>query len=155
SSAYSNFFDINWTEHKVFLPILAKSYGECLESGDISIAQENGRAFLKVSGLELPVSGSMAEHAHTVEDLDRIISAQPYRLGYWRKAADAINYRRFFDINDLIGLRAERSDVFEATHVTILDLIQRGAVDGLRIDHIDGLLDPKTYLDRLPDIYLL
>src|SRR5206468_2868646 len=87
--------------------------------------------------------------------VDQVLSHQHYRLVFWRKAADGINYRRFFDISDLIGLRAERDDVFQATHQYVLKLIEQGKVTGLRIDHIDGLLDPKGYLDRLPEAYVV
>src|SRR5262249_50878070 len=89
------------------------------------------------------------------EAIDGILSRQHYRLAYWRKAADSINYRRFFDINELVGLRSERDDVFQAIHAHVLKLIEEGKVTGLRIDHIDGLLDPKGYLDRLPDTYVI
>ncbi len=155
-SRFANFFDIDWSSHKVFLPILGKPYGLALESGEISIRQDNGHFVLKVQSQELPVNVPAGARLDSIDDLDRVISAQPYRIGYWRKAADAINYRRFFDINDLVALRAtEREDVFQATHATILNLVEGGLVDGLRIDHIDGLLDPKGYLDRLPDIYVV
>src|SRR5581483_4380051 len=110
---------------------------------------------LHVASQELPVKVPSNARLESVDDLDRVISLQPYRLGYWRKAADAINYRRFFDINDLVAVRAEREDVFNATHGAVLRLLELGQVDGLRIDHIDGLLDPKEYLDRLPDTYVV
>ncbi|MDB5360630.1 MAG: glgY [Rhodospirillales bacterium] len=78
-----------------------------------------------------------------------LLDRQCWRLADWHQASDSINYRRFFAINDLIAIRAERSEVFEASHALILDLVGDGLIDGLRIDHIDGLADPKTYLDRL------
>jgi (1->4)-alpha-D-glucan 1-alpha-D-glucosylmutase len=81
--------------------------------------------------------------------LHALLDAQAYRLAYWRVAADEINYRRFFDINELAALRIEREEVFEATHGMALDLAASGAVDGLRIDHPDGLFDPAEYFDRL------
>ena len=74
--------------------------------------------------------------------LHELLEAQAYRLAYWRVAADEINYRRFFDINDLAALRMENEPVFEATHRFVLELVGEGAVDGLRIDHPDGLFDP-------------
>ncbi len=85
--------------------------------------------------------------------LDKLIDTQPYRLAQWRAAADEINYRRFFDINELAALRMERADVFEATHRLVLDLAASGAVDGLRIDHPDGLADPAAYFSRLQTRY--
>lgn len=83
---------------------------------------------------------------HRLHDL---LERQSYRLASWRTAADDINWRRFFDINELGGLRVERSVVFEATHAKLFELIERGLVDGLRIDHIDGLADPRGYCRKL------
>lgn len=83
------------------------------------------------------------------ELLHNLLSAQAYRLAYWRVAADEINYRRFFDINDLAALRMENATVFEATHRLIFQLLSAGKVDGLRLDHTDGLYDPVQYFHRL------
>jgi (1->4)-alpha-D-glucan 1-alpha-D-glucosylmutase len=81
--------------------------------------------------------------------LDDMLHDQPYRLAFWRVAAEEINYRRFFDINDLAGVRVERADVFQATHRLVLRLVREGKVTGLRIDHPDGLYDPHGYLRDL------
>ncbi|MGZ4959975.1 MAG: malto-oligosyltrehalose synthase, partial [Methylomonas sp.] len=81
--------------------------------------------------------------------LHELLELQSFRLAYWRVAADEINYRRFFDINDLICLRQQIPKVFEATHKLILTLIAEGNVDGVRIDHIDGLWNPRAYCERL------
>jgi len=94
------------------------------------------------------LNGVAGERA-SFDALDALIQAQAYRLAFWRAAADDINYRRFFDVNDLAALRAEREDVFEATHRIPLALLARGAADCLRIDHPDGLLDPAAYFERL------
>jgi (1->4)-alpha-D-glucan 1-alpha-D-glucosylmutase len=83
------------------------------------------------------------------EGLHELIKAQPFRLAQWRAAADDINYRRFFDVNDLAGLRQENELVFSATHRFVLELIAVGKVDGLRIDHPDGLYDPAQYFRSL------
>ncbi|HKU70108.1 MAG TPA: 4-alpha-glucanotransferase, partial [Burkholderiales bacterium] len=83
------------------------------------------------------------------EALHELLERQPYRLTYWRVASDEINYRRFFDVNDLAALRMEDEAVFEATHRFVLSLAAAGKVDGLRIDHPDGLYDPAAYLSRL------
>ncbi|HEX8522277.1 MAG TPA: malto-oligosyltrehalose synthase [Tepidisphaeraceae bacterium] len=85
--------------------------------------------------------------------LDALLSHQCYRLSYWHVASDEINYRRFFDINDLAALAQERQDVFDATHKFVLSLVQEGKVTGLRIDHPDGLYDPKQYFQRLQQAY--
>lgn len=83
--------------------------------------------------------------------LRKLLDVQPYRLVHWRDAARTINYRRFFDINELISIRQEDPQVFQETHNAVLRWIDEGLIDGLRIDHIDGLRDPLTYLQRLSD----
>ncbi len=80
---------------------------------------------------------------------------QCYRLAYWRVAPDEINYRRFFDVNDLAAISMEREDVFEASHRLVLRLAAEGTLDGLRIDHPDGLYDPAQYFRRLQEHFLL
>jgi len=87
----------------------------------------------------------------TFRSLHRLLEAQAYRIADWRVAAEEINYRRFFNINDLAGLRMESPEVFERTHRLVGDLIERGDVQGLRIDHIDGLFDPRAYCERLQE----
>lgn len=84
--------------------------------------------------------------------LHHLLQAQSYRLAYWRVATDEINYRRFFDINDLAGIRMERQPVFEATHRLIGRWIAGDLVDGLRLDHVDGLHDPQGYCRQLQDL---
>ncbi|EDY20758.1 malto-oligosyltrehalose synthase [Chthoniobacter flavus Ellin428] len=81
--------------------------------------------------------------------LDALISNQPYRLSSWKVAAEEINYRRFFDVNSLAAIRMELPEVFDATHKLLFQLIGSHAVDGVRIDHIDGLADPREYLRTL------
>ena len=83
------------------------------------------------------------------DKLDELLNAQSYRLAFWRVAAEEINYRRFFDVNDLAAIRMELPEVFEAAHQLIVDLVRTGAVTGLRIDHPDGLYLPKEYLETL------
>lgn len=85
------------------------------------------------------------------ERLHRILDAQAYRLANWRIAFEEINYRRFFDINDLVRLRVEDEEVFRERHQSIFDLIESGRVTGLRVDHVDGLYDPEGYLRRLEE----
>ncbi|MCA9470823.1 MAG: malto-oligosyltrehalose synthase [Nitrospirales bacterium] len=80
--------------------------------------------------------------------LDALVSDQAYRLAYWRVAAEEINYRRFFDINELAAIRMEQDDVFTEIHQRVFALLRSGAVTGLRIDHIDGLYDPSQYLQQ-------
>jgi len=85
------------------------------------------------------------------DPLHELLEAQAFRLAYWRVASDDINYRRFFDVNDLAALRVENEAVFEATHRLILELVGSGRLDGLRIDHADGLYDPLGYFRRLSE----
>src|SRR5205085_912630 len=118
SSPYSRHFDIDWhpvnrqLEGKVLVPVLGNHYGDVL---DAAVALLNSPA--------------------RRDDLHALHEKQSYRLAYWRVAGDEINYRRFFDINDLAALRMEDPAVFEATHAFPLDLAAAGIVDGLRIDH--------------------
>ncbi|SDR57870.1 (1-_4)-alpha-D-glucan 1-alpha-D-glucosylmutase [Rhizobiales bacterium GAS113] len=119
------------------------------------LKQELSRAVSASSALGQAVERaiSMINGAHGVPEsfgtLHRLLEAQSYRLAHWRVAASDINYRRFFDINGLAGLRIEEPEVFERVHATVFRLIREGRVNGLRIDHIDGLADPGGYLRSL------
>jgi (1->4)-alpha-D-glucan 1-alpha-D-glucosylmutase len=93
--------------------------------------------------------GGIAGDARSFDELHELIKTQAYRFAYWRVAADEINYRRFFDVNDLAGLRMENPQVFEATHRFIMELVRNGKVNGLRIDHPDGLFDPAQYFQLI------
>ena len=109
------------------------------------------------SGLAGALDRALAQLAGTPGDpasfdpLHELLESQAFRLAYWRVASDDINYRRFFDVNDLAALRVDNEAVFEATHRLVLELIGSGALDGLRIDHADGLYDPLGYFRRLTD----
>ncbi len=92
---------------------------------------------------------------HSFDRFDTLVNAQVYRLAFWRVAAEEINYRRFFDINDLTAIRVERPEVFEAAHRVVFRLLREGKVTGLRIDHPDGLWDPSTYFRQLQARYLV
>lgn len=94
------------------------------------------------------INGTVGE-PRTFDALERLLDSQAYRLAYWRVAVDEINYRRFFDVNDLAALRMNEPSVFEQTHALIFQMIERGQIDGLRIDHSDGLFDPQQYFERL------
>ena len=91
---------------------------------------------------------------HSFDRLHRLLDAQPYRLASWRTSAEEINYRRFFDVNDLVGLRMENPRVFAETHGLIRSLLASHQVSGLRIDHCDGMFNPRQYLIRLQLLYL-
>ncbi len=106
-------------------------------------------AVAKALDAELERFNGIAGNHASFEPLHRLLEAQPYRLAFWRVAAEEINYRRFFQINDLAGIRIEVPAVFDHVHELVLRLIEEGRIHGLRIDHIDGLFDPKQYLKRL------
>lgn len=91
---------------------------------------------------------------HNFDRLDELLRVQSYRLCHWRSASDEVNYRRFFDVNGLAAICQESTEVFERTHRLVMQLLARGDLDGLRIDHIDGLLDPTRYLWRLQWAYV-
>ncbi|MFG2353385.1 malto-oligosyltrehalose synthase [Streptomyces sp. NPDC048521] len=139
-SPYARWFDIDWTAQggRVLLPVLGGPIGSELEhlvvAGDVLRYHEH--VFPLRAGTEhLP--------------LPELLDAQWYRPVWWRLARTELNYRRFFSISELIGLRVEDPEVFDATHAKILQLLAEGVVDGLRIDHPDGLADPDGYLARL------
>ena len=102
---------------------------------------------------ELTIGGALdqavADLNEDVDKLDDFLNQQNYRLAYWKTADQQLGYRRFFDVNTLIGLRVERDHVFDETHTLVLDWLHRGVLDGVRIDHPDGLRDPMQYLRRL------
>jgi (1->4)-alpha-D-glucan 1-alpha-D-glucosylmutase len=99
----------------------------------------------------LRIFNGRRKHAGSFRSLDRLLSEQNYVLAYWQNVNEGINYRRFFNITDLVGVRVEDPMVFEAIHAVVLQLIERRVVTGLRIDHIDGLRDPLGYLRRLQE----
>lgn len=88
---------------------------------------------------------------HSFDLLHKLLDEQPYRLSYWTTAVHEINYRRFFDINELAGIRMEDAAVFHATHTLLRDLTQQKMVTGLRLDHVDGLFNPRQYFADLQE----
>ena len=131
-SKFAKFFDIDWEKNeKIVLPILDRPISEAVEKGLIKKEGE----FLQLPYLTLPLN------PHS-DDLNE----QNYVLEYWKKGLEKINYRRFFDISDLACLRIEDPEVFIEVHKKIFELIEEGLITGLRIDHIDGLKNPKKYL---------
>jgi (1->4)-alpha-D-glucan 1-alpha-D-glucosylmutase len=114
---------------------LLKSSAEAVEAIDTSLAEINGRR----------------GEPRSFDRLERLLESEPYRLSFWRVAMDEINYRRFFDINDLAAIRVEDPEVFSAVHALIFDLVRQGHVRGLRVDHPDGLFEPEKYFRFLQD----
>jgi (1->4)-alpha-D-glucan 1-alpha-D-glucosylmutase len=97
------------------------------------------------------IDRAVAEINKNADALDELLNQQYYRLAYWKTADQQLGYRRFFDVNTLIGLRVEREFVFDETHALIVKWLKQGVLDGVRVDHPDGLRDPKQYFERLRD----
>lgn len=145
-SRWSRHFDIDWAANdgRLLLPVLGGSLEEVLERGE-----------LRVEGDELvywdhrwPLADGTAEPDADVRD---VVAAQHYELADWREQSNRLNYRRFFDITDLVGVRVEDDDVFDDVHRFVLELVRDGHVTGIRVDHVDGLHDPRGYLERLQE----
>ncbi len=99
------------------------------------------------------INGTEGE-PHSFDALHALLEVQPYRLAFWRTSSEEINYRRFFDVNDLVGLRMENPEVFAKTHSLIRRLLAHDDVTGLRIDHCDGMFNPRVYLERLQQLFI-
>ncbi|MGQ9370955.1 malto-oligosyltrehalose synthase [Azospirillum sp. A39] len=112
-------------------------------AGDPTIADAIERAVTAVNG--------RPGEPDSFQDLHHLLEEQHYRVAFWRVAADEINYRRFFDINDLAGLRIDRPELFELAHQLVFRLIGEGKLQGIRLDHVDGLYDPLGYFEKLQD----
>src|SRR6266850_549183 len=157
ASPYARYFDIDWSRGKLLLPVLGKHYGEALEAGELKLENKGGRWSVRYFDHRFPLDPKTTRKLRPLKDpmaLHRLLERQHYRLAYWRVASDEINYRRFFEIADLAGIRVEDRTVFEATHSLICRLARRGSIDGLRIDHPDGLADPREYLERLNESFV-
>ncbi len=169
ASRYAGYFDIDWNpvdpalRNKLLAPFLGQPYGEALQAGELQLAQDAaGAPVIRYFDDTYPVAPrdhgeiaalGAAAYDPATEDgrahLHRLLERQHYRLAWWGTAGDEINWRRFFDINSLAGLRIEQPEVFEATHATLFRLYAEGLIDGMRVDHVDGLTDPPGYCRRL------
>ncbi|WP_315764779.1 malto-oligosyltrehalose synthase [Sphingomonas sp. Y38-1Y] len=155
-SAYARFFDIDWQPTgKLLAPFLGQPYGEALAAGALKLS-DDGTAVIAHDAHRFPIRPE--DRAETEADprrfddpaeLHALLERQHYRLAWWRTAGDEINWRRFFDITELAALRVEDQAVFDAVHALPLRLYGEGLIDGLRIDHVDGLADPAGYCRRL------
>lgn len=148
ASRYASFFDIDWTR-KLVLPILGDPLAKVLEDGQITVERRDGRAEIVAYGEHrLPERDEDQDGAEDMA-LSDLLDRQHYRLASWRVANDELNWRRFFTINDLAGLRVEDEQVFEESHTLYFRLYEEGLIDGVRIDHVDGLTDPIGYCRKL------
>ncbi|MEC3909194.1 malto-oligosyltrehalose synthase [Sphingobium sp. CR2-8] len=143
-SPFACWFDIDWGKGPIILPLLGAVLAQVIDDGDISVSGGADDPHLLLYGDQrLPLRpGTSAQYP---DDLRRLLDAQHYRLVHWRTANDSLNWRRFFSINDLAGLRIEDPKVFDATHSLYFDLFRERLIDGVRVDHVDGLTDPAAY----------
>jgi (1->4)-alpha-D-glucan 1-alpha-D-glucosylmutase len=169
-SRYARYFDIDWNPSdpaihgKVLAPVLGRPYGEALARREIALTYNasadryEARYFDHVfpiapdlrADIERRTLDAFDPRTATGKDqLHALLERQNFHLAWWRSANDNINWRRFFDINGLVALRVEDEDVFEATHLKLFQLFADGLIDGVRVDHVDGLTDPKEYCRRL------
>jgi (1->4)-alpha-D-glucan 1-alpha-D-glucosylmutase len=171
SSPYAGYFDIDWEppmshlRGKVLLGVLSDRYGHEIEAGLLTLDREGDGLIVRYKDDQFPISpetldGQQIDEVNRdLDALDALLQRQHYRLAYWRNAQEELNYRRFFTIDSLIGLRVELEQVLKDSHRLVFELLARGEVAGLRIDHVDGLLDPERYLSTLraaaPDAYLV
>ena len=167
-SPYARYFDIDWEPPnrdlagKILLPVLGRPYGEALDAGEITLARDEERSRFVVQYFDhvFPVADEETSRDASLygfdpatpqgrERLHALLERQHYHLAWWRTANDEINWRRFFDINELAALRVEDEEVFEAVHALVFRLYSEGLIDGVRVDHIDGLAEPEKYCRSL------
>lgn len=145
SSPYAEWFDIDWDSPanpgKVLVPVLGAPLGEVLD--ELTLEDDRIRYYDHV----VPI----APGTLVAGDIEATLAQQHYRLCHWRVAGEQLNYRRFFDVTTLAGVRVEVPSVFDQTHQVIVRQVRDGVLDGLRIDHPDGLADPGGYLERLAE----
>ncbi|GAA3613600.1 malto-oligosyltrehalose synthase [Marihabitans asiaticum] len=143
----AHWFDIDWKAAggRLAVPILGAPLAEVLDSGEITRDEVAGEPVIRYHEHVFP----LALGSEGVDELADLLARQHYVLAHWREKASWLNYRRFFEVDELIGVRVEEPDVFDATHAVLLELHHRGLIDGFRIDHPDGLSDPTGYLDQL------
>ncbi len=163
ASPHAAAFDIDWEfgDGRVVLPVLGGDLDEVLAAGEITVAPADAGASdagarapfgtARYYDLVLPLAEGTAPQQETTDAavVRDVLARQHWRWENWRRDAQALNYRRFFTVTSLAGVRVELPEVFDASHVEILRWLREGLVDGLRIDHPDGLADPGGYLDRL------
>jgi len=174
SSRYAEWFDIDWAaphaEGKVILPLLGAELDHVIAHRELKLhIRDSGsrvayfdRTFpldpatlpkeIQLAQFDpagRPAAEAWAAGAEGHRRLRHLLDQQNYRLKYWKDAQDEINYRRFFDVDDLVALRMETEQIFDATHRLILEWVRDGVVDGLRVDHVDGLRAPSWYLAKL------
>ncbi len=167
ASRFADYFDIDWESPdprlrgKVLLPVLGDYYGRVLERGELQVVKEQDETLLAYHEHRFPiapdtltiapesVAEALAKLNGELAALDALIQRQHYRLAGWRHGNAELNYRRFFDISTLAGIRVEDPRVFGSAHALLLRWYGKGWIDGFRVDHPDGLHDPTEYFERL------
>ncbi|WP_439686030.1 malto-oligosyltrehalose synthase [Cupriavidus oxalaticus] len=170
ASPHAGCFDIDWTpcdpalHGKVLLPILGQSYWDTVVAGELQWVPASGEqpAHVRYFDHVLPLAPDSPDAQATADPgwydtiqpagrtrLHALLERQHYRLAWWRTAAASLNWRRFFEISDLIGVCEEDPQVFDAVHALVFRLLREGWIDGVRVDHVDGLADPAGYCRRL------
>ncbi len=147
-SEFADWFDVDWDAlgGRIGLPLLGQPLADALGAGELVLDQRNGQRVVTYYDHVFPVAPGTSS---ADDDVAAVLARQHYLLAGWREKDDVLNYRRFFDIDSLIAVRVEDTEVFEATHRTLLALNHRGVIEGFRIDHPDGLADPEGYLGLL------
>ena len=173
-SAYAGYFDIDWSR-KLTLPILGQPLQDVLSAGDLELVRDDGSGCLNLKYFDnlLPLNDesvgpdlagldreTLRAFSRDTGKMEALLEEQHWELIHWKDAARQLSYRRFFEITGLVGMRVEDEAVFQDTHRLILNLVKSGKVQGLRIDHVDGLADPEGYLNRLrqaagPETYII
>ncbi len=163
-SKFYKFFDIRARangDKRLVLPVLGKKLRSVLASKELHLAVKDGEVVLKYWDKFLPLNPSTVDKSYlsmtakelktvSLKTVEQILNRQSYLLADWKTGSREINYRRFFDINDLAAIRVEHEDVFDWDHAKIRELIEKfDLVHGLRVDHVDGLTQPEDYLHRL------
>jgi (1->4)-alpha-D-glucan 1-alpha-D-glucosylmutase len=158
ASAFAHYFDIYWEAvgdgGQVLVPILGRPLDEELTAGSITVERGGDEWTVRYYDTVLPVAPDTAPAAAPPDAaaLGALLDRQHYVLAPWQEGLDHLDHRRFFDITTLAGLRVEDPEVFDAVHALVLDWVRDGEVDGIRVDHVDGLADPVGYLARLAEV---
>ncbi len=174
TSRYARHFDIDWEAGPLTLPFLGSDFDAAAKKGEFDLRREEDGFALGYYETAYPLSsetgGDIEEALQQGADLQsltanpdflmKLHARQPWRLADWRSGRTTLTYRRFFEITGLVGLRVEDDGVFEDVHAALFRLFDEGLIDGVRLDHIDGLADPEAYLAKLrrrlgPDAYLI
>ncbi|MER5173028.1 malto-oligosyltrehalose synthase [Thioclava kandeliae] len=156
-SRYARHFDIDWAAGPFLLTMLGAPLPQILQEGQAVLVDEPDGPVLQIAGLSVPLDpqtvtgqpSGLTAGPLAATDTAALLARQHWQLVHWELERDSIRHRRFFNVTSLIGMRVEDRTVFDDMHGYLFSLVDQGLVQGLRVDHIDGLADPETYLARL------